>query len=229
MKLLAVETSTMVGSVALCDGSTLIAEYQMRINATYSDTLFPVIDQLLLVSKLTIDDIEGYALAIGPGSFTALRIGMSIIKGLAFATEKPIVGVRSLDGLAQNVCFSNLLVCPIFDARKGEVYTALYKNQKESGLDKLVEEKVVSPDVLCAEIKEKVIFLGDGSDVYRERLQHNLGAKALFAPPHLRYPRASSVAHLAMNKFLQNEVSEADYITPLYVRPPEAEVKFSKR
>ena len=216
----------MMGSIALCDDSMPIAEYQTRVSATYSDALFPLIEQILHSAGLTIHDVEGYAVALGPGSFTALRIGLSMVKGLAFSTGRPVVGIGSLDGLAQNVYFTNLPICPLFDARKGEVYAALYKNDETNGLSKISPERAVNPETLCAEFEERVIFLGDGSDVYRKTLSENLGTRALFAPPHLRYPRASSIAFLALKKFQKNEVSEVDLITPLYVRPPEAEVKF---
>lgn len=225
MKLLAVETSTMIGSIALISDHQLLAEYQIGIKATYSETILPLIDYMLRGAHISIQEIDGYALALGPGSFTALRIGLSIIKGLALANKKPMVGIPTLDGLAYNMCYSNLLVCPVLDARKGEVYTAFYKREGSHTLSKLTPDRAISPEKLLDEIQEKVIFLGNGIDVYRNLIVSKLKEKVLFAPFHLKYPRASAVAQLAIKKFEDNKVMNCDYITPIYVRPPEAEIK----
>jgi len=230
MKILTLETSTMIGSIALSEDDQLLGEYQIRIKETYSDTILPLIDHLLTVLSLSIRDIDGFALTLGPGSFTSLRIGVSIIKGLAFSTHKPVVGIPSLDGLAQNVCFSkNVLVCPVVDARKGEVYTAFYRGEGGQFLTKLTPEKAITPQKLLDEIKEEVIFLGDGVDLYGKMIGDRLKEKALFAPPALRYPKASTITYLALQKFKNGEVSYSDDIIPLYVRLSEAEIKCEKR
>ena len=226
MKILAIETSTLVGSIALIDDSQLLTEQQMEIKATYSDTLFPFIDRALRDVSISIHDIDGYVLAIGPGSFTALRIGLSTIKGLALATEKPIVGIPSLDGLAHNLCFSNLLICPVLDARKGEVYTAFYKRGNSNVLKKLTDYRVVDPKILLDEIEEEVVFLGNGVEAYEDLMSSRLKEIAFFAPVHLKYPKASSIAQLALDKFENNEVMDCNVTSPIYVRKPEAEVKY---
>lgn len=226
MKLLALETSTMMGSIALISDGQLIAEYQIGIKATYSDTLFPLVNHILQEVNVSIQEIDGYALALGPGSFTALRIGLSVIKGLALATGKPIVGISTLDGLAQNVRFSDVLLCPVLDARKGEVYTAFYKKEGGHVLKKLTPDRVVDPKRLLDEIQEEVIFLGDGMDVYKDLILSRLKEKVLFAPLHLRYPKASAIAQLALKKFEDNELLDIDYASPIYVRQPEAEIKW---
>ena len=223
------ETSTMVGSVALSDDDQLLAEYQIGIKATYSDTLIPLIDQILRNTKISIKEIDGFVLALGPGSFTALRIGVSMIKGLALATKKPVVGIPSLDGLAHNICFSNLLICPVFDARKGEVYTAFYKRDDEHTLRKLTPDRALNPEKLLDEIREEVIFLGDGSDIYRDLIVRKLKEKVFFAPLHLKYPRASAIARLALQKFNDNDLIDIERVTPVYVRLPEAEIKWREK
>jgi len=226
MKILAIETSTLVGSIALIDNNTLLTELQMEIKATYSDTLFPFIDRSLQDLTISIHEIDGYALALGPGSFTALRIGLSVIKGLALATGKPLVGIPSLDGLAHNLCFSDLLICPVLDARKGEVYTAFYKSEDDHILKRRTPDRVVDPHTLMDEIEEKVIFLGDGVAKYKNLMNSTLKGKALFAPLHLNYPKASSIAQLALKKFENDEVMDCARTSPLYVRLPEAEIKW---
>jgi tRNA threonylcarbamoyladenosine biosynthesis protein TsaB len=229
MKLLAIETSTMIGSVALTDDNELVAEYQMGIQATYSDALFPVIDHMLTHANVSICDVDAFALAQGPGSFTALRIGISVMKGLALANNKPVIAIPSLDGLAHNVCFSNMLICPLIDARKDEVYTAFYKRGDGHTLKRLTPDRAIVPDMLLDEIKEDVVFLGDGTDRYRDLIISKLNHHVFFSPLHLKYPRASAIAQLAFKKLTVHEVSDIDVMTPIYVRPPEAETQWLKK
>jgi tRNA threonylcarbamoyladenosine biosynthesis protein TsaB len=226
MKILALESSTMIGSIALISDGHLLSEYQVEIRTTYSDKLLPFIDYVLSNARISIQEIDGYAFALGPGSFTSLRIGISVVKGLALANRKPVVGIPTLDGLAHNMCFSNLLISPVLDARKNEVYTAFYKRESNHTLKKLTPDRVVNPQKLLNEIQEEVVFLGDGIDVYREEILSRLKDKVLFAPLHLKYPRASSVAQLAVQKFKDKEVMDSDCISPIYVRSPDAEIKW---
>lgn len=229
MKLLAIETSTMIGSVALTDDNELLAEYQIGIKATYSDTLFPMIDHILKNANVSIQEVDAFALAKGPGSFTSLRIGISVIKGLALANNKPVIAIPSLDALAHNICFSNMLICPLIDARRDEVYTAFYKREEGHTLKKLTPDRAIVPEILLDEIREKVVFLGDGTDLYKDLIIRKLKEKALFSPLHLKYPRASAIAQLAFKKLNVNEISDIEVMTPLYVRPPEAETKWVKK
>ena len=223
---MAAETTTLLGSIALIEDGQLLIEHQMEIKTTYSETLLPLIDRVLQDASISIHEIDGYAIAIGPGSFTALRIGLCVIKGLALADKKPMVGIPSLDGLAHNLCFSDLMICPILDARKGEVYTAFYKRENGHVLKKLTPDRVVNPQILLNEIGGEVIFLGDGIDVYRDLIKSKLKENAFFAPLHLKYPKASSIAQLAVSKFENNEIMDCDITLPIYVRMPEAEVKY---
>lgn len=229
MNILAIETSTMMGSVALTHDRELLAEYQIGIKATYSDTLFPVIDHLLNHTGKSIRDIDAFAFAQGPGSFTALRIGISVIKGMALATGKPVVAIPSLDGLAHHIGFSNLLICPLIDARRDEVYTAFYKRKDGHSLTKLTPDRAIVPDKLLDEIREDVVFLGDGAKLYKDLIIRKLNKHAFFSPLHLTYPRASAIAQLALRKLARDERSDIDVMTPLYVRPPEAETKWRKK
>ncbi|MBW2554309.1 MAG: tRNA (adenosine(37)-N6)-threonylcarbamoyltransferase complex dimerization subunit type 1 TsaB [Deltaproteobacteria bacterium] len=219
----------MIGSVALTDDNELLAEYQIGIKATYSDTLFPMIDHILKNANVSIQEVDAFALAKGPGSFTSLRIGISVIKGLALANNKPVIAIPSLDALAHNICFSNMLICPLIDARRDEVYTAFYKREEGHTLKKLTPDRAIVPEILLDEIREKVVFLGDGTDLYKDLIIRKLKEKALFSPLHLKYPRASAIAQLAFKKLNVNEVSDIEVMTPLYVRPPEAETKWVKK
>lgn len=229
MKVLALETSTKMASIALTNDDSLIAEYQILLGRSYSEMLLPAIEYLLQNSDTSVHDIDAFALAQGPGSFTSLRIGMSVVKGLSMGVKVPVVPIPSLDGLAHNVCYASHLVCPLIDARKGEVYAAFYKKTDSSQLTKIRSDRSLRPEHLLDEISEDVVFLGDGSNLYRELIVERLKGKAHFAPLHLMYPRASVIAQLAFQKIENNSmVPERALLTPLYIRFPEAEIKMGK-
>jgi len=227
MKVLALETSTMIGSIALSTDTELLAEYQIGIKSSYSDMLLPAIEHVLHTTNTPIQDIDAFAIAQGPGSFTALRIGMSVVKGLSLASSKPVIAVSSLDGLAHNMFASHYLICPLLDARRHEVYTAFYKKAGDA-LKRLTPDRALRPEKLMEEIHEDVVFLGDGAERYRHLIAHSLQGKALFAPLPLNYPRAATIAQLAFQKGIHDTFSEIESVTPLYGRPPEAEIKWGK-
>ena len=239
MLLLALETSTMTGSVALveappqekgsCREEKILAEYTVNLPGTHSERLMPTIDRLLKEASLSIGDIQGIALAWGPGSFTGLRIGVSTVKGLAYALRVPVVGVPTLDALAQNVRFASSLICPVLDARKKEVYAALFRGDGEGNLRRISEDWVVSPEKLCSRIAERTIFLGTGVQVYGEIFEKNIGPKALFAPPELSLPRGVHVARLSLPKFQDGRILDLFSFTPVYVRRSEAEIHFEAK
>jgi tRNA threonylcarbamoyladenosine biosynthesis protein TsaB len=226
MILLALETSTRMGSIALLSDGTLLSEYQTGIRPTYSEMLLPLIEQVLHTSGIATGEIDVFAVAQGPGSFTALRIGMSVIMGLSIATNRKIVSVPSLDGLAYNACCSSHLVCPMLDARRGEVYYAFYRHDERGRLQRITPYRVAAPERIMSEIDETVVLLGDGSAMYRDRFINGLGERAWIAPGHLHYPRASAIGAIALQRLSDCPDDAAhDTILPLYVRPPDAEAK----
>ncbi len=217
----------MMGSVALVEDDRVISEFSLNLQTTHSQRLLPTIVQLLESSDCPIELIDGFAVALGPGSFTGLRIALSSIKGLAMASGRPVVGVSTLEALSLNLYSSRHLVCPLLDARKQEVYTALFRFDQEENLVKLKEESVIPPEAILAEIKQTTVFLGDGADIYRDLIRERLGSRALFAPINLRYPRAVNVARLALPRLQRGEAMEIDSLIPTYLRRSEAELKFS--
>ena len=219
----------MMGGVALVEDDRVISEFSLNLQTTHSQRLLPTIVQLLESSDCPIELIDGFAVALGPGSFTGLRIALSSIKGLAMASGRPVVGVSTLEALSLNLYSSRHLVCPLLDARKQEVYTALFRFDQEENLVKLKEESVIPPEAILAEIKQTTVFLGDGADIYRDLIRERLGSRALFAPINLRYPRAVNVARLALPLFQKGETMEIDTLIPTYLRRSEAELKFSPR
>jgi tRNA threonylcarbamoyladenosine biosynthesis protein TsaB len=222
MIILGIESSTMTGSVALMDEERLIAEHTLNLRETHTSRLMPAIDKILKDASLVSKDLDGIAVSSGPGSFTGLRIGIATAKGLAQGWDVPVVGIPTLDGLAFNLLNCKDLVCPILDARKGEVYCALYKNRK-----RLTKYMVWEPGRLLKKIGSRVkgqgsrvIFLGDGVEVYGDLIKRRLGRKAVFAPKTRRLPSAASIAELGLKRLRRNKKSELLTLKPIYVRAP---------
>ena len=239
MLILALETATLTGSVALVNASLpeddsspttqIIAEFLLHIQSTHSERLMPAIHSLFDEASLKIHDIQGIALSLGPGSFTGLRIGVSTVKGLAYALKIPVVGVSTLEVLATNVPYRSSVICPVLDARKKEVYAALFLGDGSGKITRKSEDWVLSPEELCRRITEKTLFLGNGSEAHGGALQKNLGAWASFAPPELSLPRALNVAKLSLPKFQRGQILDLFSFTPVYIRRSEAEIHFEAK
>ena len=171
-----------------------------------------------------MNDLDAFAVSLGPGSFTGLRIGISIVKGLAWATGKPLAGVPTLDALAANVPFLPYFICPVLDARKGEIYTALFRWRNEQILERLTEYMAIKPEELGDLISENTVLVGDALLIYGDYLASKLGDRLIQAPPHLSVIHASSVAWLAWQRLRRELYEDISSCTPLYVRPSEAEL-----
>ena len=229
MKVLGIDTSTSCGSLGIIDDDAVVAEYALLRDETHSTRLVPAIQALLKEARLDLDEIDGIAISLGPGSFTGLRVGLSAVKGLALAAERPVVGIPTLDALASNLPFTPYVICPLVDARKGEVYTALYKDGEGGRIEQLTPYQVLAPLDLLEKIPpQETIFLGDGVEAYGELIEERLGAKALFAPPHLRFLRGSTVAEIGLQRFKKGENDNISSLVPIYVRPSDAEIKRTK-
>ncbi len=224
MRILAVDTASRTCSVAVVEDDTVMAEFTLNHRDTHSRFLMEVIDRVLAISRFTPADMDGFAVTIGPGSFTGLRIGLSTVKGLAIATDKPVVGVGSLDALAFPFAYSDKLVCPLMDARRNEVYTARYRFE---GARMIVHAPpdVTSPESAVCDIHEPCIFTGDGAAAYRDRIMDIMksrGVRAVVAD-YCHHPiRASIIAALAMPRFKTSDTDDAGVIIPCYIRPSDA-------
>lgn len=226
MKILALETATIAGSVAVFDDSEgLISEITINVKIAHAERLMNSVDMLLKASAVSIKDIDAFAVSIGPGSFTGLRIGLSTAKGLAFATNKPLVPVETLDAFARTLPLCQHLICPMFDARKNEVYTALYRWQ-DSLCKKIIPETAINPEDFLKKIKEPTVFLGDGTKIYKKLILDILKDNAKFAPESKMSPSASSVAEIAIEKLKNGITADTVSLTPFYIRKSEAEIKF---
>ncbi|GFE59338.1 tRNA (adenosine(37)-N6)-threonylcarbamoyltransferase complex dimerization subunit type 1 TsaB [Geobacter sp. AOG1] len=222
MKLLTIDTSTNTCSVALsCDGR-LVGEYLLEMQRTLSERLLAGVELLLTGAGLTVQDMDGFGVALGPGSFTGLRIGIATVKGLALATGKPVAGFSSLAMLAMNLPWADALVCPMFDARKKEVYTGLYRCRELP--EPVIPDCVLSPEAFLEQLDGPVIFVGDGAVRYRESIESRLGVRARFAPASVTQPRAAAGALLAEAEFSRGASVTAAALAPLYIRPSEAEL-----
>jgi tRNA threonylcarbamoyladenosine biosynthesis protein TsaB len=225
VKVLAVDTSTQTGSVAVLADTRLLAEVAVTSSRTHAKRLLSVIDRTLDIAGLTVGDCDGLAVTVGPGGFTGLRIGMSTVKGLAFAARKPIAAVSTLDALAhQFPAFPNL-ICPVLDARKEQIYTALYRSTAFLVWEKVIQDCAVEPWQWLKQIEGSCLFVGDGALVYRELINQTLGRRAYFAPAYLNTIRASVVAYIGMQQILKGEIADVETLAPYYLRKSEAEIK----
>ncbi len=224
MLVMGIDTSTTQGGVALLSGQGVICEYTLNIKATYSERLLPLIDRALQDAGITLGQVEGFAVAVGPGSFTGLRIGLSTAKGLVVAGGQPLVGVSTLEAMAWTLPFCAHPVCPILDARKGEIYCALFRHEGDR-LIRLMDDAAIAPDRLLSRIQQPTVFLGDGLVAYEGLMQSQLKELALFPPLAGRGGRAAAVAELGRRRLLRGDRDDLIQLAPQYLRPSEAEFK----
>lgn len=224
MLVMGIETSTMQGGIALVSEEGLLSEYTLNVKATHTERLLPLVDRALRDAGVPLSRIDGLAVAIGPGSFTGLRIGLSTAKGLSAAAGTPLVGVPTLEAMAWILPFCAHPVCPILDARKGEMYCALFRHDGDR-LIRLMEDAALSPDDLVSRIEGPTVFLGDGLGAYGGLLKMRLKERALFPPFSRRGGSAAAVADLGRRRLLQGHRDEIAELAPRYLRPSEAELK----
>lgn len=217
MRVLALETSTLAGGVALVDAERLVAEYLLDVSITHSERLMGVIDRALADARWTPRDLEGLAVSIGPGSFTGLRVGVSAAKGLALALGLPIAAVPTLDAMAAAVPWAALPVCPVLTARRDEVYTSLYRHDGE-GLRREWDYVALPPADVAARLHEPTLVIGDGAVLVDSPHARRL------PPPH-RLPSPACVAVLGHARLRLGEVVGPAELTPLYLRPSQAELR----
>lgn len=225
MKLLALDSSGLVASVAVITEETLLAEYTVNYKKTHSQTLLPMLDQIVKMVELDLSEVDGIAVSAGPGSFTGLRIGSATAKGLGLALDKPVIAVPTVDSLAYNLYGTDKLICPIMDARRSQVYTGLYEFIG-SDFRIISEQKVVSLDEIIEEINQlgrEVIYLGDAVPIYKEMLLEKTKVDYSFAPPHLSRQRAGAVGTLGIHYYKQNKLCTAAEHQPVYLRLSQAE------
>lgn len=229
MKILAIDTSGQVASAALMEDEKLVAEYTIHYKMTHSQTIMPMISEMLELTEQTMDEIDYIACAAGPGSFTGLRIGAATAKGLAFARSIPIVSVPTLDALAYNVFDTKKIICPIMDARRMQVYTAFYCWEK-GVLSRLTDYMALPMEEVILRAKEygqQVVFMGDGVPVHKELLCET--SDFLLAPPACNMQRAGCVAAVARELIHQGKILEGKDFAPFYLRKSQAERELEEK
>jgi tRNA threonylcarbamoyladenosine biosynthesis protein TsaB len=226
--ILALENSSMCGSVALVTTGICLGEHSLTSTTTHSRRLLTTIQQLMTETGIDWPRIDAIAVSAGPGSFTGLRIGLTTAKGLAMATGKPLIAVTSTRILACQLGWSGLLLCPLIDARKQEVYTALYRGDQQGITRRISAIVAITPRALCEQITEDVIFVGDGSRLYQDVLQERLGGRAHFASPEIFFLRAAALGAAALIKWQQGEFIDPASATPEYIRLSEAEINLGQ-
>lgn len=225
MKVLGIDSSGLVASVAVAEEETLLAEYTVNYKKTHSQTLLPMLDEVAKMTELELSTIDVIAVAAGPGSFTGLRIGSATAKGLGLVLKKPLVSVPTVAALAYNLWGSDALICPLMDARRNQVYTGIYRFE-DGKLITVQEQTAVVVTEIAGQLNmlgEKVIFLGDGVPVYREILKKTVKVPFLFAPAHMNRQRAGSVAMLGMELAKEEKTETAAAHQPNYLRLSQAE------
>ena len=225
MKILALDSSGLVASVAVVEDEKLLAEYTVNYKKTHSQTLLPMLDEIGRMIELDLSTVDAIAVAAGPGSFTGLRIGSATAKGLGFALDKPLISVPTVDALAYNLYGTDKLVCPIMDARRSQVYTGIYEFDDRRLVVRVPQMAIGVKELadMINEMGRELIFLGDGVPVYQDELQALLKVPFHFAPAHLNKQRAGAVAALAELYWLDGKTETAEEHQPDYLRLSQAE------
>ncbi|WMJ23611.1 tRNA (adenosine(37)-N6)-threonylcarbamoyltransferase complex dimerization subunit type 1 TsaB [Paludicola sp. MB14-C6] len=224
MKVLAIDTSAKVASVSIVTETQILAEFNIDTKLTHSQTLMPMLNAALTCANISISDIDAFAVANGPGSFTGLRIGIGAIKGLSYALNKPCTPVSTLKGLAYNLIGYEGIACAVMDARCNQVYTALFEVNQTS-ITRLTEDTAITIDELgknLEKFKKNIFFVGDGADLCYNKLKSVL-SNVYLTDASKKYQRAASVGFAAIEDILSNNVCSAANLTPTYLRLPQAQ------
>jgi len=225
---LGIDTSTRTASVGLLDGEVLLAERSRPGTRDLAVVSLPLLQDVLDAAERTIDDVDLIAVSVGPGSFTGLRIGLSIAKGIALATGCAVVGVPTLEALAHVALERTGLICPVLDARKGEVYAALFRASAD-GIARVADDCATTPHRLAVLIDEPCVFIGDGVDAYRIALQTAFQESAELLPFTEFHPRGGEVARLGQRRFRASGADSIAALAPRYCRVSEAELRHRAR
>lgn len=229
MKVLAIDSSGLVATVAVVENDELLAEYTTNYKKTHSQTLLPMLEHVKDMIDLDLNTVDYLAVAAGPGSFTGLRIGSATVKGLGLALQKPVVEVPTLEGLAYNMCGTEHLVCPLMDARRNQVYTGIYAFESKGlswQMHSIKEQCAVDiAEIIeaCNALNRSVIFLGDGVPVYAARIAELCKVPYTFAPAGMNRQRAAAIAVLATKYAEEGRVVSAAEHAPEYLRKSQAE------
>lgn len=230
MKILSIDTSATAASVAIAEPDKLIGEFSINTSLTHSQTLIPMVDELLKNTTLSMNDIDYIAVNAGPGSFTGVRIGVAAVKGLAFSKNIPCVSVSTLHSMAYNMLGDDCIVCAVMDARCSQVYNAMFRVNGNT-VERLTEDRALALSDLKLDLQnynEKIVLVGDGAVICNNYLNNELSNVTL-APMNKRIQTASSVSCVAFNMIENGEVISSEKLMPTYLRLPQAQRELNKR
>lgn len=231
MKILGIDSSGLVASAAVIADGTLVSEFTVNNRQTHSQTLLPMIEQVINMSEISLESLDAIGVSAGPGSFTGLRIGASTAKGMALALNKPIVSVPTLEALAYRVGVTEAVICPMMDARRSQVYTGMYRIV-DGSLQCVMNQCAIAIEEVTERINargERVVLLGDGIPVHSGYLGENLTVPYEMAPVHMNRQSAAAVAALGEIYFRQGRVEDACDHRPIYLRKSQAEREREQR
>jgi len=214
---LAIETATDQLGVALVEEGRVLASYELLAERPHAIELPQAVSRVLGASGKRFEEIDGFAIDIGPGSFTGLRIGLAFIKALVFRVRKPLIGVPSLDVLAANIACGSSRVCPLLDAKQRKVYAALY-TPADGRLARILDYSLLTVQELVPQLgQDPVVLLGDGAGLYRDVLVQHLGQRAVFASPECSLPRAATLGRLGLDRLRQGQQDDPATLVPMYL------------
>ncbi len=225
MLILALDSTALVGSVALCEDDRLLGEFTVNTGHTHSETLLPMVDAVLKTCGKTIRDIDLFACTTGPGSFTGVRIGASTIKGLAYGKSKPCLGVSTLEALARNAEPFDGIICPAMDARRAQVYNALFSSNGIQ-MTRLCDDRALAIDTLGDELvsyDRPIYLVGDGAKLVYTSLSERLGDRLILLPERIRHQSGYAVAQCARRAYEMGTRGTDAELAPVYLRPSQAE------
>ncbi|MCC5912275.1 MAG: tRNA (adenosine(37)-N6)-threonylcarbamoyltransferase complex dimerization subunit type 1 TsaB [Clostridiaceae bacterium] len=231
MKILALDTSSTVATVAVMDGEKLVGEYILNHKRTHSQKLMPMVDEILKSCDLTPKEMDVFGVSLGPGSFTGLRIGIASIKAMAQSLNKPVVGVSALEAMAFNLIYCKEMICPIIDAQRDMVYAGVYQWQQEN-LENTMEDQVLPIEDLLKFLKdkeEKIVFVGDAVEKFKELIVEKIGNLAVFPPSAIAMPRASSIGEITRVRAVKGEIQDFSEVLPIYMRKSQAEKQWEEK
>lgn len=231
MNLLGIDASGVAGSIAYIKDNKLCGEYYICDKLTHSQTIMPMLEHIKELLEIDLSEIDAIAVTAGPGSFTGLRIGVTAAKTLALALEVPLIGIPTLDVIAGAMSMTTSLICPLMDARRNQVYTALYQGEMGS-IRRVSDYQAIDIEVYVQQLKaqeQEIIFLGDGAPVFKELIKEQLGDKAFFAPDFINLQHASVLAEEACKRFERGEAVDPSEFIPMYLRKSQAEREKEER
>ena len=222
MKILGIDTSTPIGSIALIDDNNIVAEHTLNIIQAHSSRLLPAIDTVLKWGEISPSDLDGCAVGIGPGSFTGIRIGVATVKSLCYAVDKPIIGVSTLEAIAYNLRWTDGIICPILDARRSEIYASIFHGGTE--WQRITNDLCLPIDAFLDKLDNHTsqdaapIFVGDGLTTYGNEIRERYNKTAYFADPIFNVPRGATIAKLGTERLKQGDSDSYWTLVPNYVR-----------